>query len=682
MIVFIDFETFLINNESPIPKPVCLSFHNVNSSGLLTGKDIEKFLIECFSDNNISIGAHNAAFELNVITKYYPTLKPFVYNKLKENKIICTKVYEQLLNCRRKKQQDKVSLDSLVFKYFNKDISEGKKDTDSWRFRYHELVDIPLGDWPKDAIDYAIDDSIYAYDIYHEQIKEADIDCSISVAADYFLNRMGVTGILIDQDRVSQIEMELKEQSKPYIEFLQKKGILVEGKKGLKRNMKYFKELLQKDIPDIKHTIKGSVSTSSEDMFYYLNNLSKDSETYKIVNSFTEIMATEKVITAFVSRLKKASPYIRTQYKSVVNSGRTSSFTSNNFPSVNIQQMPREVKNVTWDIRNCFIPRDGYKLCSMDYSGLELASTANQLYKITGKRNMLDILNQGDCPVDPHSMLAYRFINIKENAHETYHSFLSHKKEPKYKRYRQLAKPINLGFPGGLGQDTMRMLLAKDKIYPKLKVLASAHHEDYLQGKMNVLRKKGHPVRIRRVARNKYELIYDELVALKEELFNLYPDLKYFLNEGHKQFLTGETKRLKNEFGEWEQEEMYSFQVGDFHRDWCTYTQLCNGVLMQSPSAIGAKRALINTMETFADTHDIIPLAFIHDEILFEVKESNNMYSLVQDVAEIMLRSMRTILTDVRIAVEAEIMDYWMKSGGIWGKSYWLNPDSNVIHTT
>jgi len=334
---------------------------------------------------------------------------------------------------------------------------------------------------------------------------------------------------------------------------------------------------------------------------------------------------------------------------------------------------------ITWDIRNCFIPRPGYKICTIDYSGLELACTAYQLYKITGKRNMLDILNQGYEPIDPHSMLAYRFMNMKEGVNETYESFVQHKKENLYKQYRQLAKPINLGFPGGIGYDTMRIVLSRYEIFPKLKVLSKAKKEEYLQGKMMILKKKGYPVRIRQVAKNLFELVYDELVALKDEMFSLYPDLKYFLNEGHKDFLTGKTKQIKNEFGEWKTEPMYSFEIEGFKRDWCTYTQFCNGILMQSGSAIGAKKATIKVMERFGDTDLLIPQAMIHDEILSEVKECPQMYDLIEEKASIMLRSMQSIFPESRFACEAGFNNCWDKSKTEWSKIYWIEPHSNVI---
>jgi DNA polymerase I-like protein with 3'-5' exonuclease and polymerase domains len=357
MVLFIDFETYLINNKSPIPEPICLSYYDGKVDGIVVGEGIGSFLTKIFHDKYIKIGAHNASFELNVITKYYPNLKSYVYKKLKDKQIICTKIYEQLLDCGRKKTIANFSLSSLVLKYFDLNISENKKNVNSWRFRYHELVNVPLIDWPEEAIKYSKEDSILAHKIYLKQLEERQIDISNSVAADYYLNRMGTTGILIDQERVLKIEDELKERIKSHVSILEEASILVPGKKGNKKNMKYFKGILKEKLPNVRHTLKGAVSTSHEDMIYYLTQVPEEDPFHNIITAFVEVMRAEKVLTAFVSRLKQASPYIRTQYKAVVNSGRTSSSTSVNFPSVNIQQMPRELKGSTWDIRNCFVPR-------------------------------------------------------------------------------------------------------------------------------------------------------------------------------------------------------------------------------------------------------------------------------------------------------------------------------------
>jgi hypothetical protein len=346
-----------------------------------------------------------------------------------------------------------------------------------------------------------------------------------------------------------------------------------------------------------------------------------------------------------------------------------------------MQQMPREVPGVTWDIRNCFVPREGYKICSIDYSGLELSSTAHQLYDLTGNSEMRDVINSGDVPTDMHSKLACRIMSIKENKTVTYEEFVANKKESPYKYYRQLSKPINLGFPGGIGYETMRSLLIKEGINPKLVVLDKSENEDALTWKRSILRKEGHPVRVRRVGFSEYQLVYDELVQLKQELFNLYPDLEYFLTKYHEQFLNGETKRMKNEFGEWETEPLYDFEVGGytFVRAHCMYTQVCNGLLMQSPAAIGAKRAVCDILKKYVDSDEVRPLAFIHDELVFEIKDNENMQQHVQDLSEMMIDSMQTVLNSVRIAVEAECFDYWKKAGGFYEAAYWKDADNKQL---
>jgi hypothetical protein len=175
-------------------------------------------------------------------------------------------------------------------------------------------------------------------------------------------------------------------------------------------------------------------------------------------------------------------------------------------------------------------------------------------------------------------------------------------------------------------------------------------------------------------------LIEDELVALKQELFNLYPDLRYFLQGGqreiggHYDYRNGETKAVRNEFGEWEQEDMYRFEIDGFTRDYCTYTAFCNGILMQSPAAIGAKKAMVDIISYYFNSNDVNILAFIHDECLAEIRDDENLYSTVEDIASRLITNMQTIMPRVRITVEAELMDRLYKSGGICTKTYWRDP--------
>lgn len=674
MPIAIDFETYLISEEQPIPKPVCLSYYyGEGQQGLVTGSDsMEAFLLKILSGNE-KIIAHNMAFEANVIMTHFPKLYKLVCFAIKEERLICTKIIAMLQDNLIKKPKARYSLAALVQQYFNEDISEDKKNPDAWRLRYNELDGVPLEEWPEEAVKYAIDDSKWAFDVYNQQSKHP-VSWEKSVEADIWLNRMGLFGMEVLKERTLELEEELTGILTPLYKKLEANNLVTKSKQGkFKKNVKALRELVEETVETPHYTAKGGVSTSGEHMEIYLSETEDER-----FGDYLEVMKYEKFLTAFIPRLKQANPCIRTQYKACVSSGRTSSSTSTSFPSINIQQLPRTIKGTKWDIRNCVVPRQGFKLCAIDYAGLELASCANQLWMATGYRDMLNILNSGTEPTDMHSMLAYRIYNMQKKKNITYEFFKANKKEPEFAEFRQLAKPINLGFPGGIGYDVMRGQLAKEGIYPKLVVLEHAKYETSISHKVRALRSEGYPVRIRRTAPDRFELIYDELVALKQTMLGLYPDLAFFLQEGHESYLTGEKKWVKNKFDEWEEEPMYRYETGGFVRDWCQYTQVCNGLLMQSPSAIGAKGAVSKVMQKYDTNPDVNPLAFIHDEIVLEIREDTDMEAYMKDVSYIMIDEMQKVLPHVRITVEGDLMDYWMKSGGFLSRTYWKNSKNSL----
>ena len=675
----IDFETHLISNEHPYPKPICLSWADSNDKGLIVGlKDIEEFLKKILVNEDII--AHNMSFEYNVINVWFPKLEELLDKALESDRLKCTKVNEQLISKIEEKGLSNFALDSLVKKYFKEDISEDKKNPNAWRLRYHELEGVPIEKWPIEAKEYALNDSLWALKCYKKQ-NISVIKPHLTVKTDCYLNLMASTGMRINKERVFILKEELSKALTPKYKALEAAGFCTwdDKKKRFKKNMKIFRLYVEKVVPNPEFTAKGVVSTGKESITRYIAQELKESTAKNIFLEYLGVLKYEKIMTAYVAKLETADPLIRTTYNACISTGRTSSSGSKIYPSVNIQQMPRSVEGVTWDIRNCFVPRSGYYIVSIDYSGLELASTAHNLYKLTGLSNMRDIINRGDTPTDIHSIFAARIMSLKERYKVDYEHFKAHKKEKPYCEYRQLAKPINLGFPGGIGYDSMRTLLAKENIFPKLKTLESAKYESSLTWKRSKLRKEGHPVRIRQVAYDKYELVYDELVELKQELFALYPDLEHFLSEGHKEYLNGKSKMIKNEFGIWEKEPLYNFDLGSFSKYNCMYTQVCNGLLMQCPTAIGAKKAMCKIISKYKNSNEVKPLAFIHDEIVFEVQQNSDYCAILKDISEIMIDEMQSVLTSVRVAVEAEVFEYWKKAGGFYEVSYWKDAGNKKL---
>lgn len=648
-IISCDYETHLIGNGQVFPKPVCLSAYNGSEASLFDRKESEQYLAQHL--NKSLIIAHNAVFECGVTVTHYPELADHVFDALDNNLIYCTKINESLWNIQREKQLHGLTLAGLVQHYFNEDISETKTDPLAWRLRYSELDGIPIDEWPLEARQYAIDDSIWAYKVHQEQ---KDVNQSLALKSAVYLNLMGAQGFNINQDRVLLLEQEIWEFLTPRYDFLVKEGFCdyIPKQKQPRKQVKKLKEYVESLGVDLMYTDKGKTATSAEALASYQTQ--KDDA---VLKAFSELSKYEKILTSYIKNLKGAD-VIYSQYSTTLNTGRTSSSGSKLFSSVNIQQMPRAVEGVTYDVRNCFIPRPGFKICSIDYSALELCSAAHQLYSTLGFSYMREALNEGDKPTDMHSKLAAKFKNMP------YEEFMARKSE--FKDDRQKAKPINLGFPGGIGYDTMRHLMWKDGIKTKFEILETSKNKKDLEF---YLYRLGAPdIRIRRVNKREYALVQDELVQLKRYIFDLYPDLEQFLKETHNKFLTGKTKFKKNDFDEWEEEPMYMYETHGFKRDFCTYTALCNGFLMQTPSAVGAQRTMNKLVRTFYNNPDIYPQAFIHDECIFEVREGR--YDLIDDAAEIMIDEMQSVLSSVRVAVEASVSDYWQKADGFWTKSY------------
>lgn len=652
MNISFDFETYLIGDGGIFPKPVCLSWYDGKETGLLNREEGREWLSRHL--NKDLLIAHNAVFECGVIIHHYPELTNMVFDALDNNLIYCTKISEALWNIQREKALFGLTLAGLVKHYFKTDISASKGE-DAWRLRYSELDDSPIAEWPQEAIDYAIDDSIWAYKVHNMQ---KPIDQSLALKSAVHLNLMGATGFLIDQERVALLEKEIWEYLTPRYDFLVAEGFCdyIPKQKQPRKQVKKLKEHVENLGVDLMYTNKGGTATSGEALSAYMTQ-----KPDPVLKAFSEISKYEKILTSYIKNLKSANPYMYSQYSTTLNTGRTSSSGSKLFASCNIQQPPKVVENVTYDVRNCFIPREGFKICSIDYSGLELCSAAHQLYKTLGYSYMREALNEGNAPTDMHSKLASKLKKV------SYEEFILHKKEPEYKEARQKAKPINLGFPGGIGYDTMRHLMWKDGIKTRFQVLETAKRKNDLYYYLTNI---GSPdLRIKRMNKNEYALVQDELVLLKRYMFDLYPCLEQFLKETHTKFLTGKNKWIMNDFGEWEEEPMYCYETQGFKRDWCTYTALCNGFLMQTPSAVGAQRAVNKIVRRFHDDPNVFPQAFIHDEIVFEIREGRE--DLAEEAAYIMIDEMQTVLSSVRVAVEASISDYWQKADGYWTKSFW-----------
>jgi len=281
---------------------------------------------------------------------------------------------------------------------------------------------------------------------------------------------------------------------------------------------------------------------------------------------------------------------------------------------------------------------------------------------------MADLTNSGDKPKDLHSVFVSKVKGV------SYEEAVSKKKtDPEYKMLRQFLKAPHLSFPGGVGYAKMRSMILKLGLTPKYEILYQSKDERSVKSMCRRIKQEIDNVRIDRIAKCEWAVVYDELVGVKATMFNMYPELEEFLKKKHYEFQNGNTKWFMNDWDEWELEPTHYYEIDGVERDNCSYCALCNGFLMQSAAAKGAKSMTVNVIKKYYKSDEVRPLAFIHDEIVGEVKDNENIHQNIADISEIMIDSMQEVLYTVRVAVEASVMDYWQKSGGLWEVGYFKN---------
>lgn len=359
-------------------------------------------------------------------------------------------------------------------------------------------------------------------------------------------------------------------------------------------------------------------------------------------------------------------------YDVLKETGRTSSFDGGKprkagedrlYPSTNGQQVPNEIakkekdpetgkENVIWsfDPRRCYEPRPGTVFFDVDYTALELACVGQITYDLFGQSVHLTRYNEG---YDLHAYLgsqlalrsdigmagefaqACRSEGITHNPVEVYEAFLRCKgNEDKelatfFKHYRNFAKPVGLGFPGGLGAATM---------------------VDFARKTYGVL------------------MTEDDARAFKEMWLEVYPEMVLFFD-----WVNGQTDPFNvGKMGE----DLYVYEtpLGMVRRG-ASFCAAANGKCMQSPGAEGAKMAMILVSRECYDPsagpngkpsvlYGCRPIAFVHDQVIGETTTDRELWhAQAMRVRDIMCNAMELVLPDIKMrSDEALLTEVWSKS--------------------
>ena len=311
----------------------------------------------------------------------------------------------------------------------------------------------------------------------------------------------------------------------------------------------------------------------------------------------------------------------------VVSSARFSSRQTRLYPSLNGQNLPRDL-----GVRECLTADTGWLIAASDFSALELCSSAWRTMQIYGESRLLDLLQMGRCPhsfyaaqlvkyLDPESDCAQTMTASSyswEDCLERHDDFEAFKKiDPAYcKEWRTIAKPTGLGRPGGIGAARIQDLAWKQ---------------------------------------------YGKVVTLNQCKQALEVWAKCFPNNAH--FLKDGIQKYKSEDGFYCYETPLGMVV-----DRKTYCATANGLFLQSPSAEGMAEAIYQTAMACLDwtLQDPLfgckPCDDVHDELNVGIPRDAYVNVRVHRLQEIMETAMSSILEDVPIKTEAALMVHVSKN--------------------
>lgn len=460
-----DTETFLISPGQQIPVGVLATLLRTDANGVQS-EDIAhlkfdrnrlaELLYTDFSDPRRLITGANVAFDMAVLAQEMPEIWPAVWKAYDE-----ARVYDVLHGAKlvdlydgerdfylspdgMRMVKSAYGLGDLVKRFFDEDLDKRGKD----RLNFGLYRDRPLSDLPESARKYAQDDTRWTDRLFVHQVsqdKERWHNTFFQTRAAWWMQLMSAWGFAIDAKQVFELDRRITEEYERTRTLLMARGLVRgDGSKNLKAVKQRLTVCSLRTNTPLKRTESDDISTDEEAC-----TDSKDEVliAFARYNSLGTMISTDLRIMKEAARAKMP---IQSRFEVVLNSGRTSSSgerkKKKNAPPSHRSAFSRNIQNVRKEpgFRECFVPREGHVLISIDWSQMELHTWAQACKDLVGFSELGNRLNDG---VDVHSMLGSRLFGL------TYEQVVKGRKvEGSVEaNARQAGKPGNFGFPGGLG---------------------------------------------------------------------------------------------------------------------------------------------------------------------------------------------------------------------------------------
>lgn len=634
--IAIDTETYLIAPGNLTPRMVCASAHDGRETSLLLAKDAKPMFLRALKEG--IVGA-NIAYDLGVAAAYWPDVLPAIFEALDGDR-----VYDvQLLEALYANTTDHFFLDpttkqplehgySLAYlETLHLGIDRQDQKDSGWRLHYAELDGVPLDRWPTEAVEYSRADAEGTWRVFEKQAGRANYNCiHDEVRSAFALHLMSAWGIRTDPVYVEKVTKDIQD-----LHEASRKRFLAEGLVKLRRARGGKKP----ETPDVVMDSKGmmyqtdtkAVAARVETAYQSRPprtptgrvECSRDTLIHsgdELLEVFGEAGANEKLYSTYMRYLQLGTKTgINARYRNMLTTGRTSC------RDPNLQNLPRK-----GPIRESFVPRTGWVFTSVDYSTQELVTLAQVQLNWFKHSALADAINAEQ---DVHLRMAARF------AGSTYEDFFSRRKMPEVKKLRQAAKPANFGLPGLMGA-------------PRLVLTARSQYDVRFCEHIDGGKCSDHP-RVTVWYGRTIAPTCNKCLALAGKIIEAWhvewPEMRDYL-----QVCT----RLV------EDRQLIPL-AGNGMELWTENAGTACNAQFQGLAAQASKRALYEVCRQSYIGPGILygncrPVVFLHDEILAEVREGVAS-ECADEIAKVMVSSMRKYTPDVRVKTEPCVMRRWFK---------------------
>ena len=614
----LDTETFLIFAGQLAPPLVCVSwaaevFGRADSGVIHHGDHAAKLFVETALEGETVF--HNAPFDLAVLAVKWPDLLPVIFKALDEGRVHDTCTREKLLDLARGtfrfEEDEEGKVRAKGYSLFDLAIRRlgVRLDKDTWRMRYHDLWDVPLEEWPQGAKDYAAADAVTTLRIFEaqEKLKKYLGNEAEQVRAHFALHLMSAWGFMTNADRVEELETWVGEELETIQPKLMEAGLVrPDGTRDTKKAVHRMVEAMGEDSILTDAGLRA-IQRMEKTRGQILVEARAGSGRFVSVSADATMMSGDTLLmdySRFTQLRNLVSGSIKDLRRGTVLPIQSrfevlmeTGRTSSSGPNIqNLRRAP--------GVRECFVPREGCVLVACDYAAAELHTLAQVCLDLFGKSKLADALNGG---VDVHLWVGAHLMGVPYADAEA----LLKAGDPEAKDARQLAKAANFGFPGGCSAKRF----------------------------VGIAHAYGREIEIRSAAR------------LKALWLSTWPEMRLFFDHVG-QCTDGDgwhwVKQLRVER----------------LRSKTTYTSACNSYF-QGLAADGAKAACYAVAkaqhnEPSSPLFGARSVAFIHDEIIMEVEESQA-HAAALELSEVMEREFNKFVPDVPTQAEPTIMRWWSK---------------------